>query len=69
MPQFTNRHGAAVRTQRLLRSDSHPAAGSFQIDGRVVPPAEVYPRSEQWGVDGFTFTDRDAAFAKLRELV
>ena len=41
----------------------------FQIDGRLVEPAEVYPRSGAWGVDGFTLTDKDAAFAKLRELV
>ena len=40
----------------------------FQIDGRFVEPAEVYPNSEAWGVDGFTLTDRDAAFAKLREI-
>jgi len=40
----------------------------FQISGRFVAPAEVYPKSEAWGLDGFTLTDRDAAFAKLREL-
>jgi hypothetical protein len=40
----------------------------FQIDGRLVEPAEVYPNSEAWGVDGFTLTDKDAAFAKLREV-
>ena len=40
----------------------------FQIGGRFVEPAEVYPNSEAWGVDGFTFTDRDAAFVKLGEL-
>jgi hypothetical protein len=40
----------------------------FQIGGRFIEPAEVYPNSEAWGVDGFTFTDKDAAFAKLREL-
>jgi hypothetical protein len=40
----------------------------FQIDGRFVEPAEVYPTSESWGVDGFTFTDKAAAFAKLREI-
>ena len=39
----------------------------FQIDGRFVEPAEVYPNSDAWGVDGFTLTDKDAAFAKLRE--
>jgi hypothetical protein len=41
---------------------------SFQIDGRYVEPAEVYPKAEAWGEDGFTFTDKDAAFAKLREV-
>jgi hypothetical protein len=40
----------------------------FQIGARFVEPAEVYPKSEAWGVDGFTFTDKDTAFAKLREL-
>ena len=41
----------------------------FQVDGRFVEPAEVYPSSGAWGVDGFTLTDIDAAFAKLREVV
>ena len=41
----------------------------FQIGGRFVQPAEVYPSSGAWGFDGFTLADKDAAFAKLRELV
>src|SRR5690349_15131744 len=28
----------------------------FEIDGRFVEAAEVYPNSDAWGVDGFTFT-------------
>jgi hypothetical protein len=40
----------------------------FRINGRFVEPAEVYPKSEAWGVDGFTLTDKDAAFGKLREI-
>jgi hypothetical protein len=40
----------------------------FQIGDRFVEAAEVYPNSEAWGLDGFTVTDKDAAFAKLREL-
>jgi hypothetical protein len=40
----------------------------FHIGARFVEPAEVYPNSEAWGLDGFTVTDRDAAFARLREL-
>jgi hypothetical protein len=41
----------------------------FQIGGRYVPPAEVYPKSESWGVDGWTVEDKETAFCKLRELV
>jgi hypothetical protein len=41
---------------------------AFEIGGRFVPPAEVYPRSEQWGELGWTFCDKDAAFAKFREI-
>jgi hypothetical protein len=40
----------------------------FQIDGRFVEPAEIYPKADAWGVDGFTLTNKDAAFAKLREV-
>ena len=40
----------------------------FRIGGRFVEPAEVYPNSEAWGTDGFTFTDKEGAFAKLDEL-
>jgi hypothetical protein len=40
----------------------------FQIGGRFVESAEIYPNSEAWGVDGFTFTVREAAFAKMRKL-
>ena len=41
----------------------------FQIGARFVEPAEVYPNSEAWGVDGWTLPGKDAAFAKLREVV
>jgi hypothetical protein len=40
----------------------------YQIKGTFIPPAEIYPKSESWGVDGFTLTERDAAFAKLEEI-
>jgi hypothetical protein len=38
----------------------------FRIGGRFVEAAEIYPNSEAWGTDGFTFSDKAAAFAKLR---
>ena len=37
----------------------------FEIGGRFVEPAEVYPNSEAWGMDGFTFTDWNKARAKF----
>jgi len=37
----------------------------FHIGGKFVPPAEIYPKSEAWGTDGFTFSDKNAAFTKL----
>lgn len=40
----------------------------FEIKGKFVGPAEVYPNSDVWGVDGFTFADKAEAFAKLREV-
>ena len=40
----------------------------FQIGEKFVEPAELYPNSKAWGTNGFTFTDKNAAFAKLREL-
>jgi hypothetical protein len=40
----------------------------FHVDGRFIEPAEIYPHSDAWGIDGFTCTDKDSAFAKLREV-
>src|SRR5215471_16704742 len=39
----------------------------FRIRGRFVEPAEVYPKSKSWGVDGFTVTDRNKAWDKFFE--
>ena len=40
----------------------------FQIDGRFVGLAEVYPRPELWGAEGFTFTERNKAWDKFFEI-
>jgi hypothetical protein len=40
----------------------------FQIGQKLIQPYEIYPNSDSWGVDGFTVTDREAAFHKLREI-
>jgi hypothetical protein len=71
------REGDAAIYQQTWNSSSDPSTAyevirirrrnGFQIGGRFIEAAEVYPNSEAWGTDGFTATDRDAAFAKLRE--
>ena len=38
------------------------------IKGHWVAPSEFYPSSSEWGKYGFTFTNKDEAFAKLREI-
>jgi hypothetical protein len=40
----------------------------IEIAGKFIEPHEVYPNSKAWGVDGFTLTHKDAAFAKLKEV-
>ncbi len=39
----------------------------FKIPGtdKRAEPAETYPSNEKWGVDGFTFPDKDSAQAKF----
>jgi hypothetical protein len=57
-----DKHSAAFEVIRVRQRDC------FLIGGRFVEPAEIYPKSEAWGLDGFTFTEKDAAFEKLRDL-
>jgi hypothetical protein len=57
-----NDHSAAFEVVRIKQRQG------FEIGGRFIPPAEVYPRSEQWGELGWTFCNKEAAFAKLREI-
>jgi len=41
----------------------------FQIGEKFIEPYEVYPNSDAWGVDGFTFTNGNNAWAKFFEIV
>jgi len=38
------------------------------IYGREYPEREVYPRSEAWGTDGFTFVSLELAKARFAEM-
>jgi hypothetical protein len=40
----------------------------FRIGPRFIEPAEVYPPRQRWGELGWSFCDKAAAFAKLREI-
>lgn len=40
----------------------------FRIGPRFIEPAEVYPPTERWGELGWSFCDKGAAFAKLRDI-
>jgi len=40
----------------------------FQIENRFIEPAEVFPNSEAWGADGFTFTNRNNAWTRFLEI-
>ena len=40
----------------------------FRIGNRFVETAEVYPKAKGWGASGWSFSEKDAAFAKLREI-
>jgi hypothetical protein len=73
------REGDAAIYEQTWRGGTNPSTvyevirircrDGFHIAGRFVEPAEIYPPSDAWGTDGFTITNKDAAFAKLRELV
>jgi hypothetical protein len=59
--RWRNSENVAYEVVRL-RVRTHP----FKNNGR---PYEAYPRSEEWGLYGFTLTDKDAAFNKLKQLL
>lgn len=40
----------------------------FRIGRRFIEPAEVYPPGQRWGELGWSFCDKAAAFAKLRDI-
>jgi hypothetical protein len=57
-----NKDSAAFEVIRIRHREG------FQIGDRFVEPAEIYPNSETWGVNGWTALNKEAAFRKLREI-
>jgi hypothetical protein len=72
------REGSAVLYEQSWSGRSNPSVcyeviriqrrDGFRIREKFVEPYEAYPKSETWGVHGYTLTDKDAAFAKLQEV-
>src|SRR5437762_9647000 len=58
-----NTDSAAFEVINVQRHDG------LEIKGKYYPPAEFYPHSESWGLSGWTYTEKEDAFGKLRELV
>lgn len=57
---------------RILRSNTkHPIGigeSRDKINDLTLPYREVYPQSEKWGIDGFTYTNKEQALKKYEEL-
>ncbi len=51
----------------VVRIRSH---SGFKIPGteKMAEPAEMYPSGEQWGLNGWTYPDRESAETKFQEL-
>lgn len=41
----------------------------FKIANSIIPPAETYPPASQWGTNGWTYPDKEAARVKAHELM
>ena len=50
----------AYEVIRIRRHDG------FTIRGKFMEPAEIYPRSDAWGIDAWTVLDKETAFRKLK---
>jgi hypothetical protein len=80
--QIAHEGDFAIYEQRWIRRDGELSENvAFEViriqrheattfpNGDVYPAREGYPPSESWGVVGFTFTDQDAAFGRLKVLM
>lgn len=57
--------GGKSETFEVIIIDSH---NGYEIAGQKIPPSEMYPSTNQWGVKGFTVLSYDDALKKLETL-
>ena len=62
---FEKRKGEPNISYEVVRIRQVPETTMF---GRTVPAHEALPCNEQWGLYGWTYHDKTAAFRKFREL-
>ena len=62
---FAQSRNGRVRAFEVIRIRRHDG---FEIAGRLVEPAEYYPRSGEWGAYGWTLPDLNSATAKQMEI-
>jgi hypothetical protein len=77
--QIAREEDVAIYEQRLIELDGELSENrAYEVvriqwqkahtfpNGKSYPAREAYPPSESWGTSGWTFTDKDRAFVKLR---
>lgn len=57
--------GEKVVAYEAIRVRRHDG---FLIHGKKIEAAEIYPRSAAWGVDAWTYQDRESAFRRMKRL-
>lgn len=60
------KQGSSREHFEVIRVCKH---NGFRINGVDIPPAETYPPTTQWGVNGWTLPDEESARAKAAELL
>lgn len=63
---YAQKRSGAIVAYEVIRVRQRSA---FVIKGRTIEAAEVYPSSEKWGTDAWTLHNREAAFAKLKQII
>jgi hypothetical protein len=57
--------GQDAKSYEVIRIGKH---NGYELGGAKIAPAETYPGSSQWGINGWTFTDLALAEKKFKSL-
>lgn len=63
---FSRQKGNALEHFEVVKIGRHHG---YELAGNHIPAAETYPSSSTWGVNGFTYLDRQEAKEKFHALV